>query len=268
MLSKERERLVKLLRMAHSTSDGEALAAIRKCNDMLLQHKLSWNDVVAQHGSSRPQGTPREGSNPFRGPAATVRASRAFEASIRREKYLEKVRRTEKSAALQVCIAKVPVLLRLAFFPVWAAAAMLAKIVIPEVSTPLRALKLAGATLVVAACGVAWWQIFDVAMNLFQDLDSATPMELQTIVVPAGGLSTPLFAFVVASTDAWNAAVAGRRGRRRSRILALACGDCPIARPERHDLPDRRPQVLIRRGLFEWARRQSELVLEVRQNLV
>jgi len=214
MLSKERERLVKLLRMAHSTSDGEALAAIRKCNDMLLQHKLSWNDVVAQHRSSHPQGAPREGPNPFRGPAATVRASssRAFEASIRREKYLEKVRRTEKSAALQVCIAKVPVLLRLAFFPLWAAAAMLAKVVIPEVRTPLRALKFAGATLVVAACGVAWWQIFDVAVNLFQDLDSASPMELQTIVVPAGGLATPLFAFVVASTDAWNAAVAGRRG--------------------------------------------------------
>jgi hypothetical protein len=80
----------------------------------------------------------------------------------------------------------------LAFFPLWAAAAMLAKVVIPEVSTPLRALKLVGTMLVVAACGMAWWQIFDVALTLFQDLDP--PLELQAIADWADRLSTPLFA--------------------------------------------------------------------------
>jgi hypothetical protein len=196
MLAKDRERLVKLLGVTHSTSDGEALAAIRKCNELLIQHKLSWNDVVAEQCSSQPQATPREDPNPFRGAAGTVRASstRAFDASIRREKYLERVRRSEKSVALQVCIARVPVLLRLALFPLWAAAAMVAKVVIPEVSAPLRALKLAGATLVVAACGVAWWQIFDVVLTLFQDLDNAPAMELQTIADWAASWSTPLFA--------------------------------------------------------------------------
>jgi hypothetical protein len=191
MLAKDRERLVKLLAMTHSTSDGEALAAIRKCNELLTQQQLSWNDVLAPQGSRQPQRTPREGSNPFRGGAAAFRASpsRAFEASIRREKYLKKVRRSERSAALQIRIGRVPVLLRLAFFPLWAAAAMLAKVVIPEVSTPLRALKLAGATLVVAACGVAWWQILDVALNLFADPDNALHMELQAIADWAGGLS-------------------------------------------------------------------------------
>ena len=196
MLAKDRERLVKLLGMTHSTSDGEALAAIRKCNELLVQHKLSWNDVVAEHRSSRPQRTLREDPNPFRRAAGTARASssRAFDASIRREKYREQVRRSEKSVALQVRIDRVPVLLRLAFFPLWAAAAMLAKVVIPEVSTPLRAFKLAGTTLVVAACGVAWWQIFDVALDLFQDLNNTPHMDLQAIADWAGALSAPLFA--------------------------------------------------------------------------
>ena len=45
MQAKDRERLVKLLNMTHSASDGEALAAIRKCNELLRQHKLSWIDV-------------------------------------------------------------------------------------------------------------------------------------------------------------------------------------------------------------------------------
>ena len=149
---------------------------------------------MAQQCSSRPQRAPRQGPNPFRGAAGTVWASpsRAFEASLRREKYLKRVRRSGKSAALQLFISKVPLLLRLAFFPLWAAAAMLAKVVIPEISTPLRALKLAGTMLVVAACGVAWWQIFDVALTLFQDLDP--PMELQAIADWAGRFSTPLFA--------------------------------------------------------------------------
>ena len=132
MQAKDRERLVKLLSMTHSASDGEALTAIRKCNELLRQHKVSWNDAVAKQCSSQPQRTPREGANPFRGAARTVWASssRAFEASLRREKYLKRVRRSGRSAALQLFIGKVPLLLRLAFFPLWAAAAMLAKVVI------------------------------------------------------------------------------------------------------------------------------------------
>jgi len=188
MQAKDRERLVKLLSMTHSASDGEALAAIRKCNELLRQHKLGWNDVLPQQCSSQPRRTPREGPTPFRGAAGTARPSsvQAFEASLRREKYLKRVRRSETSAALQVGIGRVPLLLRLAFFPLWAAAAMLAKVVIPEVSVPLRALKLAGTALVVVACGVAWWQIFDVALTLFQDLDP--PIELQAVAEWAGSL--------------------------------------------------------------------------------
>lgn len=256
MLAKDRERLVKLLRVTHSTSDGEALAAIRKCNELLAQRKLSWNDVVAQQCSSQAPATPREGPNTFRGAAGTVRASssRAFEASIRREKYLERVRRSEKSAALQVRIGRVPVLLRLAFFPLWAAAAMLAKVVIPEISTSLRAFKLAGTALVVAACGVAWWEIFDVVLTLFQDLDSASLRELQTTAVWAGGLSTPLFdggvrngAVNVVESSSWcgrrrrragSLASSWRRGlprcaRNRSAVVARRTLRPPASRPRR-----------------------------------
>lgn len=189
MFAKERERLVKLLGMTHSPSDGEGVGCIRKCNELLRQHKLSWNDVVAQ--DRRLQRTLREDPNPFTRAAGTARASssRAFDASIRREKYLEKVRRSEKSVALQVRIDSVPVLLRLAFFPLWAAAAMLAKVVVPEVSTPLRAFKLAGTTLVVAGCGATWWEIVDVAVSLFQDIDSVPHMDLQAIADWVAGCS-------------------------------------------------------------------------------
>ena len=47
MRDKERERFVKLLGLTRSSNDGEALAALRKCNDVLTQHRLTWADVVA-----------------------------------------------------------------------------------------------------------------------------------------------------------------------------------------------------------------------------
>ena len=40
MRDRERERFVKLLGLTRSSNDGEALAALRKCNDVLTQHHL------------------------------------------------------------------------------------------------------------------------------------------------------------------------------------------------------------------------------------
>ena len=168
MFGKDRERFVKLLKMTHSSSDGEALVAIRKCNDMLVQHKLSWNDVVSERCSSQARSMPDNAANNSRGVTRNVRAatSQAFEASIRREKYFEQVQRNEKAAAIQVYVSKVPLLLRLMFFPLWAAAAMLAGVVIPEVSAPVRGIKLFAAILFIGICGAVWLQIFDVVVQL------------------------------------------------------------------------------------------------------
>ena len=42
----DKERLVKLLNLTASSHDGEALAAIRKSNELLQQCKSSWSEVV------------------------------------------------------------------------------------------------------------------------------------------------------------------------------------------------------------------------------
>jgi hypothetical protein len=166
MFGKERVRFVKLLKMTQSSSDGEALVAIRKCNDMLIQQKSNWNDVVVEHCVSQARPGLSEATNGFGEARRNVRPSpsRAFEASLRREEYREQLRRNQKAAAIQVYISKTPILLRLVFLPLWAAAAMLGSVVVPEVRTPVRAVKFFATMLVVAACGAAWLQIFDVVV--------------------------------------------------------------------------------------------------------
>jgi hypothetical protein len=168
MLGNERVRFVKLLKMTQSSSDGEALVAIRKCNDMLIQQKLNWNDVVVEHCPIQARSGLGEATNGFREARRNVRASpsRAFEASLRREEYLEQVRRNQKAAAIQVYVSKTPILLRLIFLPLWAAAAMLGSVVVPEVRAPVRAVKFFAAMLLVTACGAAWFHIFDVVVGL------------------------------------------------------------------------------------------------------
>ena len=161
----ERERFVKLLGMTSSSSDGEALVAIRKCNDMLMQHKLSWPDVV-----QLPQPSQRRSETNTRGDARrSDRVSRRndhrsptrdFVASLRRQEYFEQTLRNEKAVNLRVYIRNVPLLLRLLFFPLWAAAAMVAGIVIPEASRLVRAMKLFAVVLVTGACWAFWVQIF------------------------------------------------------------------------------------------------------------
>jgi len=164
----ERDRFVKLLGMTSSSSDAEALVAIRKCNDMLIRHELGWHDVVqwrclSQAGSEtsvpgEPERVDRESRRNSR-----PSTSRAFAASIRREQYLEQTLRNEKAATMRVYISNVPLLLRVLFFPLWAGAAMVGGIVIPEASMPKRAMKLFAVALVMAVCGAVWLQIFQSA---------------------------------------------------------------------------------------------------------
>jgi hypothetical protein len=163
-LRMERDRFVKLLGLTSSSSDAEALAAIRKCNDMLIQHKLSWHDVVQWRCLGQARSETSVSGEPDRVDRERTRnsrpsPSRAFEASIRREEYLEQALRNEKAATMRVYIGNVPLLLRLLFFPLWAGAEMVGSIVIPEASVPMRAMKLLVVVLVIAACSAVWLQI-------------------------------------------------------------------------------------------------------------
>jgi hypothetical protein len=44
----DRERLAKILALTASTNDGEALAAIRKANDIVRGEDMTWDDVLVQ----------------------------------------------------------------------------------------------------------------------------------------------------------------------------------------------------------------------------
>jgi hypothetical protein len=44
----DRERLAKVLQLTTSTNDSEALAAIRKANDIVKGEGLTWDEVLVQ----------------------------------------------------------------------------------------------------------------------------------------------------------------------------------------------------------------------------
>ena len=154
----ERERFVKLLAMTSSSNDGEALAATRKCNAFLAQNKLSWNDVVQQCGFAKKADPTSVASGDHRAEERNTRPSpsRAFEASIQREQYLDKIARYGRMARMRATIQKVPLLLRLLFFPLWAGALLVAILILPESSRPAATLKAVAVILVVLACTALW----------------------------------------------------------------------------------------------------------------
>jgi hypothetical protein len=59
-LEVDKDRLVKLLNMTESQHDGEALAAIRKSNDLLRLHQATWSDVLGVSDPSVEEPAPAE----------------------------------------------------------------------------------------------------------------------------------------------------------------------------------------------------------------
>jgi hypothetical protein len=179
MRDKERERLVKLLGLTRSSNDGEALAALRKCNDVLTQHHLSWADVVAGRCArqvdtdllddiGRVVNAHRRNDPPS--------PSRAFAESIRREAYFEQTRRRQRVMARRFRIRKIPLLLRLLFFPLWATAEVLAGVTAPDTSPSVRAMKSFAALLVLLVSSVAWLHVFNIVAALVEAAaDAAVP---------------------------------------------------------------------------------------------
>jgi hypothetical protein len=165
MRGRERERFVKLLSLTRSSNDGEALTALRKCNDMLKQHRLNWDDIVVREADRGMKARPR--NNP-------ASPSRTFEASIRREKLFEQTRREQRAMALRFYIRKVPLLLRLLLFPLWATAEMLVAIVVSEARPFLRTMKSFAAVLVLAVSSMIWLQAFDIVSLLVEEAADAT----------------------------------------------------------------------------------------------
>jgi hypothetical protein len=69
MVELDKERLAKLLSMTGSDHDAEALAAIRKANELLRLNKKSWSDVLGPDAPAIEPARPAP-SSPVRPPAA------------------------------------------------------------------------------------------------------------------------------------------------------------------------------------------------------
>ena len=163
MGDRERERFVKLLGLTRSSNDGEALAALRKCNDVLTQHRLGWADVVA--GRCARQGDRDTDLLDEIGRVVNARRqndrvspSRTFADSIRREAYYERTGRQQRMMAARFRIRKIPLLVRLFFFPPLGDGRNSGRrrsIGRQQV----RAMKSFGALLVLAVTSMAWLQV-------------------------------------------------------------------------------------------------------------
>ena len=73
-------------------------------------------------------------------------------------------------------ICKIPLLLRLLFFPLWATAEVLAGVTAPDISPSVRAMKSFAALLVLAVSSVAWLQVVNIVAALVEAAaDAAVP---------------------------------------------------------------------------------------------
>jgi len=118
-------RLVKLLNMTESQHDGEALTAIRRSNALLRQSKTSWEELLA------PLSTPQQVSPPHpkpEQPIAPERKTTDWGSDLFGDEPTFTNGSTEKDAKddakvfARFKIRSVPLVWRLFFFPIWAAA--------------------------------------------------------------------------------------------------------------------------------------------------
>jgi hypothetical protein len=127
-LEVDKDRLVKLLNMTDSRHDGEALAAIRKSNDLLRLSRASWSDVLGlspppaeqpkQPDAARPSAT----SRPSAKPQQTARAASTTWEPEYRPGY-------EQARIYRNAFRHEPLVPRLLGFPFWIVVEVLALIV-------------------------------------------------------------------------------------------------------------------------------------------
>lgn len=126
----DKERLVKLLNLTGSAHDGEALAAIRKANELLDQHKASWSDVmgigVEPASAPEPEPAPPPPPPPHPWPQARPRPPVRPRPSVWAEAAAAVRRRTEEvptgyalARHYRNAFRREPFVPRLLAFPFW-----------------------------------------------------------------------------------------------------------------------------------------------------
>jgi Protein of unknown function (DUF2786) len=98
-LDLDKDRLAKLLNLTESDQDGEALAAIRKANELLRQHETSWSAALgiveplqepeAAPEAERPIYTPGARAAPH--PPPGYQRARDYRNAFRREPLLPRI---------------------------------------------------------------------------------------------------------------------------------------------------------------------------------
>jgi hypothetical protein len=76
VMSFDREKFIKIMMLAQSPSDGEALAALRKANAMLLRERLNWEEFLAGV-------TPQEARHAPPGPPPRQRARKGWRSNYK-----------------------------------------------------------------------------------------------------------------------------------------------------------------------------------------
>lgn len=108
----DKDRLAKLLRLTESEHDGEALAAIRKANDLLRQHRTSWAQALGA-ADEVAEPTPADEPRPERPQAAAAEpTSRPAAPPPPPPGYL-------RAKTYRAAFLREPLLPRLLGFPFW-----------------------------------------------------------------------------------------------------------------------------------------------------
>jgi hypothetical protein len=102
-VTKDKERLIRLLRMTESDRDAEVLVAIRKSNELLRAHDKTWSDVIDLPPPPKPQPYRESSTDRPYADRMGFQRSDAIRGAIRREFPIT-----------------------LAFFPLWIAAELMA----------------------------------------------------------------------------------------------------------------------------------------------
>ncbi len=124
----DKDRLVKLLNMTESQHDGEALAAIRKSNDLLRLYRASWSDVL---GLSAPPVEPPKQPEAAK-PSASARPSAKAQQTTRPVNKAwepELPPGFEQAKAYRNAFRHEPLVPRLLGFPFWIVVEVLALLV-------------------------------------------------------------------------------------------------------------------------------------------
>lgn len=120
----DKERLAKLLNMTGSDHDAEALAAARKANEFLRQHRKSWRDVLGLNAPppepQRPPEAPNKAGAPrAAGAARATRTSRSTAGSAAPPRPPEPPPGHQRLRFYRDALRHEPLLPRLLGFPFW-----------------------------------------------------------------------------------------------------------------------------------------------------